>query len=427
MKTIILDDDPTGTQSASDVTVLFEHSADLLTEALHDEDSVYVQTNTRAEPEVVAVSIVRAVKEAGEEAARRLQTDVRFVLRGDSTLRGHVFAESEVFGSDESIIVFVPAFPAGGRTTVDGGHLVDIDGVRVPVERTEFANDPVFGFASGRLVDYVAEKSDRKGVHVPLSEVRDGKLSGSLQTAPAGAVVTPDAVTEHDIQLIAEAIEAAQRGGRDIVVRCAAPLAAALAGVASSSMLALPLIDHPTSTLLVCGSHTAAATRQLAEVSERWGEPNFIDTDSALLASEREGARVGALAAHLLAHGGMAVVSTERSRSQAHNTLDHGRRVMEALTSAVRHALDDDDDGVVDVVISKGGITSSEIARVSLGARSARVMGQILPGISAWSVRTDAGRSVLYIVVPGNVGGPKTLVDVLAAVGRPATATKLAS
>ena len=57
MKTIVLDDDPTGTQSATGVTVLFETDADLLTRALQKADSVYVQTNSRALSEEEAVCL----------------------------------------------------------------------------------------------------------------------------------------------------------------------------------------------------------------------------------------------------------------------------------------------------------------------------------------------------------------------------------
>ncbi len=46
VKTIVLDDDPTGTQSASGVMVLLECSADRIEEVLRDAESVYVQTNS---------------------------------------------------------------------------------------------------------------------------------------------------------------------------------------------------------------------------------------------------------------------------------------------------------------------------------------------------------------------------------------------
>ena len=58
MKTIVLDDDPTGTQSATGVTVLLESDAELLTDVLRNADSVYVQTNSRALDETTAVALV---------------------------------------------------------------------------------------------------------------------------------------------------------------------------------------------------------------------------------------------------------------------------------------------------------------------------------------------------------------------------------
>jgi len=72
MKTIVLDDDPTGTQSATGVSVLFETHVDLLVDALRQADSVYVQTNSRALPEAQAVALVAKIKADGEAAAKRL-------------------------------------------------------------------------------------------------------------------------------------------------------------------------------------------------------------------------------------------------------------------------------------------------------------------------------------------------------------------
>ncbi|SEB70847.1 Uncharacterized conserved protein YgbK, DUF1537 family [Paramicrobacterium humi] len=414
MKTIVLDDDPTGTQSASNVTVLLDSNADLLEAALRDADSVYVQTNSRAISEDEAVALVSRVRDDGREAARRLGEEVRFVLRGDSTLRGHVFAESNAFAGDDSIIVFVPAFPAGGRTTIDGVHLVAIDGTTYPAHETEYAEDPVFPFSSGRLVDYVAEKSDRPALAVPLDAVRSGKLAEALRDAASGSVVLPDVENDDDVALIAEAITAVQREGRDIVVRSAAPLAAALAGVVSDGLLPTPLVAEPGRTLLVCGSHTEGATRQLAPVIEHFGEPAVVDTDAALANSREAGEDAARAASAQLDERGLGLLMTERRRSSEHNTLDHGARVMDALTTAVRELVPG-----IDVVIAKGGITSADVARIGIGATSARVLGQVLAGVSVWDLTAFDGHRVLYVVVPGNVGGPDTLTRILEAVQYP--------
>ena len=59
----------------------------------------------------------------------------------DSTLRGHVTAELEACfkASGRKTLVFAPAFPAAGRTTVGGIQLVD----GVPVSETVYSLDPV--------------------------------------------------------------------------------------------------------------------------------------------------------------------------------------------------------------------------------------------------------------------------------------------
>ena len=439
MKTVILDDDPTGTQSASNVPVLLATSTALLTSALASHDSVYVLTNSRAIDEPSAVSLVARIREEALASGAALGEEVQFVLRGDSTLRGHVFAETSVFLDEDpsAVMVFVPAFPDGGRTTIDGVHYVSVGGVAHPAHETEFADDPVFPFSTSRLVDYVASKSGRAGIPFALAELRAGAsapvsgavaaaaqdadagggLASLLLSAPDGSVVVPDAETNDDIRLIAAAITSARAAGRSIVVRSASPLAAALAGVESTGLLATPLLPAPVDTLLVCGSHTAGATAQLAEVERLWGAFSVIDTEQALAEPAAEGLRAAGDARPQLASRSLAVVTTERVRSSSHNTLDHGERVMTALTTAVRSLLPD-----VGVVVSKGGITSADVARIGLGATSVTVLGQVLPGISVWRLTAADGRSLLYVVVPGNVGDPHTLVQVLEALGLHPTA-----
>lgn len=59
----------------------------------------------------------------------------------DSTLRGHVREEiaASLRGADRSRIVFAPAFPDAGRTTVDGVQLV----AGIPVHLSPYGQDPV--------------------------------------------------------------------------------------------------------------------------------------------------------------------------------------------------------------------------------------------------------------------------------------------
>jgi hypothetical protein len=171
-------------------------------------------------------------------------------------------------------------------------------------------------------------------------------------------------------------------------------------------------VAEPRRTLLVCGSHTIGATRQLEPVIAAWGDAALVSTAAALADSAAAGADAAEAASAQLNARGLAILTSERSRSSEHNTLEHGSRVMDALTTAVRAVI-----GSVEVVIAKGGITSADVARVGIGARSARVLGQVLPGVSVWDLTAFDGHRVLYVVVPGNVGGADTLTRVLAAVG----------
>jgi uncharacterized protein YgbK (DUF1537 family) len=189
-RVVVLDDDPTGTQAATDVPVLLDSDLDALGRALRRWSAVYVQTNTRALDRAAAVRLVARIRTDALDVCSALGADVRFVLRGDSTLRGHVFAEADVFCASSTVVLFAPAFPAGGRTTIGGVQRLRLDGHDVDVVDTEFARDPVFGYRSRTLVDYVAEVgAGREAVVVPLAELRSGEASAvasALLSAPPG-------------------------------------------------------------------------------------------------------------------------------------------------------------------------------------------------------------------------------------------------
>ncbi|MBC3192245.1 hypothetical protein H7X46_14360 [Pseudonocardia sp. C8] len=405
---VVCDDDPTGTQSATGVEVLLAWDAGSLTEALTRADAVYLLTNTRALAEPAAVALVARIRAEATAAAERLGADVRLVLRGDSTLRGHVFAEAAAV-DPVAPLLFVPAFPGGGRTTVDGTHLVRVGGETVPAHETEFARDPVFGYRHGHLPDYVREKSDRTPVPVGVDVVRSGGLAGVLAAAGDGEVILPDVHDDADVVRIAEALRAAWPR-RAVVARGGAPLAAAVCGVTSDGLLDRP-VAGPGRTLLVCGSHTGAATRQLAAASARRPAPAVVDTDAAL--ADPDAAAV-ALTARCGAglDTGYAALASERERRAEHDTLAHGESVMRVLVGVVAAVRDR-----VDVVVTKGGITGAQVARDGLGATSARVRGQVLAGVSVWDLRTAGGRDVVQVVVPGNVGDDDALDAALTAVG----------
>ena len=71
----------------------------------------------------------------------------------DSTLRGHIAEELEACfaASGRKALVFAPAFPQAGRTTVRGIQLVD----GIPVSESLYGHDPVHPVRHSALVDLV--------------------------------------------------------------------------------------------------------------------------------------------------------------------------------------------------------------------------------------------------------------------------------
>ena len=134
MITVVLDDDPTGTQAMSDVSVVLDWSDAAVWKCVEPGDcAVHVLTNSRAHGALEAGQLVASAA----AAARAQHPGARVVLRGDSTLRAHLWEEYDALraivtpGRRGVPLLLVPALPAAGRVTIDGVHLLERDGERV--------------------------------------------------------------------------------------------------------------------------------------------------------------------------------------------------------------------------------------------------------------------------------------------------------
>ena len=413
---MIIDDDPTGTQTVSGVDVILAPEAQAYDRFFASSArATYVLSNTRALDEDAAIRHVREIELGVRAAAARMGESVAFVLRGDSTLRGHVFAEADAIGGADSVVFFVPAFPEGGRTTVDRVQWLEIGGSRkVPVSETEFAHDLVFGYRSRTLDAWVAEVGGgRFATIVPLATVRTtghAAIRDALITAPSRSVVIPEAETQADLVVAARGLAEAEQAGRDVVVRSASTFAAIRAGLVGRKIRNVA-VPAPGRVLAVCGSYTAASTDQLQHLAQETGtEPVELSPEwssPGSLPSARQIDRAGKRLASDLARHGFAIVSTGRTRADDAGDPALGARVMAMLVGSVAGV-----GAMCDGLIAKGGITSAHVARHAMGATVARVGGQVAPGVALWELPLGAGRHVPLAVVPGNVGGPRLLADV---------------
>jgi uncharacterized protein YgbK (DUF1537 family) len=198
---VVLDDDPTGTQSVADLPVLTRWEVEDFQWALHQgKPAVYVLTNTRSlDPEEAAArneEVVRNALAAARDGEGKI--NLGFVSRSDSTLRGHFPLEPDVIaatvaaesGEATDGVVMVPAFPDAGRITVGGVHYMrgPEAGQLTPVAETEFAKDATFGFANSEMAKYVEEKSQGRFaadsvIVLDLNIIRAGSATGQAEVS----------------------------------------------------------------------------------------------------------------------------------------------------------------------------------------------------------------------------------------------------
>ncbi len=408
---LILDDDPTGTQAIADVPVALRWDHGEVGRALRRTDrAIHVLTNSRAHPPADAAAVTA-------DAARCALRDVpsgRVIMRGDSTLRGHVWEEYEAVRGIVSPqgwppLLLVPALPAAGRVTRLGVHLLQRDGEEIPLHETEYATDGEFGYADARLAAWAHERSGGQFATGDAVETGpDGVAEALARAARCGrpAVVVPDAATIADLEEIARGLRRAWADGIDALVRCAPTFAAVLAGTLATGHARPGAVGD---ALVVCGSFVPNTTVQLATLERR--RPGLqVEIDVAALgagtaAADAALARAARRARVLLADRGCAVVATSRERLAELVPTDRQRAVAERLASIVRR-VGEHERGFV---VGKGGITCAVTASAGMGARTARVVGPILDGVALWQL--DSGAR--FVVVPGNVGGPGLLADLL--------------
>lgn len=437
---VVLDDDPTGTQSVAGLPVLtgWEES-DFAWAFAQAPAAVYVMTNSRSLAPDTTAEITREVVTTAARVARDMGVNPVFVSRSDSTLRGHFPLETDVIaaagGQQVDGVVIVPAFDEAGRITVGGVHYCRVGADYLPVGETEFAKDATFGYRSSRLAEWVEEKT---GGAVPAAEVVLIRLE-DLRTAPEkvlqtvmslrdGAVLTCDILNEEDLRALSLALVAAEGEGKRFVYRVGPPFVRARIGqekhaplepaeiAAARQAAGAPEGDPLPGGLVVVGSHVGVTQRQLTHLKENVTATVLeIDVAKVIDGSERS-AHLEALIAEAVGilPTGSVIVQTSRklvTGADGHASLGISREVSAAVVAVVNGILRRVTPAFV---LAKGGITSSDVASRGLEIRHGMTIGPMLPGIvSLWMAQDGPARGIPYIVFPGNVGDDSSLTAVV--------------
>lgn len=422
---VVLDDDPTGTQTLRDVAVLTAWDAEAIARHL-DEPVVFLSTNARALPEDEAVEVTRDAARSALAAARHVGRPISIVSRSDSTLRGHFPAEPLAIAAamegrpENARILVAPYFGEGGRLTIDDAHYLVRDGQRINVADTEFAADPVFGYRSRSLRDWVVERHraaylpEPPVASLPLALIRSEgpeAVAAALAALPEGAVVVVNAEVDRDIEVVALAAAMAEEAGLPLVARAAATYVRARAGRPPAASLGQrDVAGRGRAGLIVVGSHVSLTTRQLKRLLASAMADRIDAVELPVDALVRGGgpaeaavARGAATMDEALAAGRIGLVATERTRRDI--GLAGGRAVAGALVAVVERV-----GRRPGWVVAKGGITSHEVAGRGLRMREARVAGQLLAGVPVW-IGAEGSRwpGVPLVVFPGNVGDEDAL------------------
>ena len=434
---IVLDDDPTGTQTVHDIPVLTTWDRPALrAEFERGSHAFYILTNSRAMNRAQTEATHREIAQNVFAEAARAKREYLLLSRSDSTLRGHYPLETQTLREtleglghkafDGEIIC--PFFLEGNRFTCENVHYLVENNVLLPVGQSEFAKDSTFGYTFSSLPAYVEEKTEgavkaNQVVTIPLALLRNGDVEGVaeiLNSLQGYRRIVVNAIDYGDLMVFVTALWTTVAAGKQWMFRTAASLVRVMIGCEPKPLLTGADIcdaNNGAGGLIIVGSHTAKTTQQLGGLVNTCNV-NTIAFHTGLVSQpdlfEDEIRRVTALADQSIAEGKDTVILTKRTLQRpkdgdAEAALKLSTDISQGLTRIVAGL-----ESRPRFVIAKGGITSSDVATCGLGIKRAMVLGQILPGIPVWHAGAESRfPGMNYIIFPGNVGEAGTLAEIV--------------
>ncbi len=443
MKIVVFDDDPTGSQTVHNCPLLLCWEVDVLRAGLrHASPIFFVLANTRALLPEIASARNREVCDALRKAMAAegfKRNDVLLVSRGDSTLRGHGFLEPRVIAEELgpfAATFHVPAFLEGGRTTVNGVHLLN----KVPVHKTAFAHDRLFGYTTSKLAAWLEEKSsgaikEENVERVTLTEldaaIESNKGFSDLKTRfrafQNNQHVVVDAERSEQLLVLGNAVRQLSRSKR-FLFRSAASMLNGLSNVDSQLLkvearASLRRIDNcgvPLPGMVLVGSHVPLSDLQLEKLlqdsrceglelclvkvvhilNEGAADLFLPDLQEVLISRLSEILAKGRTPVFFTSRGELEFPSPQRRVAFGRSVAHLMARVVGALAPKLGY------------LISKGGITTNSLLSYGFGLKKVHLEGQILPGLSVVKISDDGPLNNLPVLTfPGNLGDPMTLLE----------------
>jgi uncharacterized protein YgbK (DUF1537 family) len=427
---VVLDDDPTGTQTVHDIPVLTNWKPQSIIDEFERRTRLfYLLTNSRSLPTKHSVDLAFEIGANILEASRKTGQGFEIISRSDSTLRGHFPAEvdaiAEVLGMEQAVYVIIPFFLEGGRYTINDIHYVKDAERLIPAADTAFAKDVVFGYRNSDLKLWVEEKTQGRisGSSVQSLSIEDIRQKGpnyiadKIAECKAGSACVVNAADYRDLEVVTLGMLCAQQKGQRFLFRTAASFVRVRAGLKARPILNADEISGigGTGGLIVVGSHVPKSSEQLEHLLQ-YGNVESIEFNvDKYISQENNDSQIRDAVQFLnntLSLGQDVVVYTSRklrTGSDHESSLSIGRQISQGLVEIVRSL-----SIRPRYILAKGGITSSDIATQALGIVRAKVLGQILPGVPVWQSGPESRfPDMPYVVFPGNVGSTDAVSEVV--------------
>jgi len=423
---VIVDDDPTGTQTAHDVPVLGHWTEEaFINEFKLKTPLFFVLANTRSLPKVKATERAREIGQNLQKAAEKIGRRFMVISRSDSTLRGYYPSEVEALSKGAGLgslpTLLIPAFFEGGRITEDNVHYIMEGGIKTPVSETVFAQDKSFGYVNADLTKWVEEKTagkikqeDVKSLSIADIHLGEEAIFEKLQALKGNEVMVINNTSYEELEKTCLVLHRLVKSGKGFNFRTAASFVSAFSGMGALAWTpgrGLPNIGG----LIIVGSYVKKTTSQLEKLLKVDGiqaiplsVEKIIDGEISRQSLLKE---VMESIENCLTSGVHAVVYTSRklvSGDSPEESLAIGEKVTGFLVRMVEMI-----SAQPGFLIAKGGITSNDIAVKGLKMERAKVLGQIIPGVPVWELGEETRfPGMPYVVYPGNVGDADSLARV---------------
>lgn len=428
-KIVVLDDDPTGTQTVYDIPIYTRVDYEIIQKIFQDNNikAFYILTNTRSMSKEKVMELDSKIARNIDLVSKRTGIDYELIVRGDSTLRGHFPLELNIIKDNISKKIdgyfLIPFFQEGGRITVDDVHYVKENNTFIPVGETQFARDHTFGFTSSNLKDYVEEKTNclvlkDQVVSISLEELRSNSSAVFNKIMDLnGRICIVNAENYSDIQAFVNGLIKAEYQGKNFLFRTAASFVKSRIGLKDNGLLdgnTLNIIDN-RGGLIVAGSYVNKTSQQINHLMKETSIYSIeIDVLSILTESDNSNIikKISQKIDENIIRGIDTLIYTSRSVILGNDNtpnLDIGNKISLYLAKIVKQLKE-----APAFIVAKGGITSSDIATEGLNVEEAIVCGQIANGVPVWkSGRESKFYGLVYVVFPGNVGDEDELTNVI--------------